>query len=782
MKIFLSVLISFFLISNINAQSVSGEIHDEKGKSLQGISVRVSELFKGTVSDSTGHFVIHFPKKDKYTIVTEGVGFKTLYKTVEIPSNSDVHVDLTMQESAGTLTEVIVTASRKPEIVDRTPASVQVITAKEFQTQSIISPNISNILAQAVPSLGFGTNTTSNTGQTLRGRNTLIMIDGIPQSTPLRNGSRDIQTIDPSVIERVEVVKGATAIYGNGADGGIINYITKKQVGTKAYNAKTSVSLTGMPVNSNNTLGGKLSQQISGKLKKFDYLLAGTYEKTGVFKDAKGNVISPNYGLGESAIYNVFLKSGYTITPKQRVEVMYNYYGSQQKTDYVENTGVYGSKPSTGIPGKVLGEPGGNRYNHNGYISYQAKDLPLKTNLEANIYMQKFLTVYGYEPTYFENGGQSTIKSDKKGFRLSLNTPFNLSKSIDGELLYGVDILNDKTGQPLVDERTWVPMIDLLNTAPYIQSNITFFENLIFRTGLRYDQMKVKIPDFTQVKVLNSGTGNYIGGQQISGGTINFSALSFNAGLRYAKWEMFKPFVSFSQGFSVIDIGRYVRSAKEDDVTRMQIEPVTVNNYEAGFSSNLGWLQFTGSYFISTNKIGASLIEDNTGWFTQQKAPEKTYGYELSLDVQPTSNSGFGIAYAFVEGKADINKNGNYDDEEDKYLNGLKISPAKASAYIKYAPINPLSLYVQWLHFGNRDKFSPRANGSYANGEGPVKAAGIVNFSGAYKISEKIQFSLGVENLLNNFYYSPIAQWSGSNANYTPANGIRFQAGLSFNW
>ncbi len=42
------------------------------------------------------------------------------------------------------------------------------------------------------------------------------MVDGIPQSTPLRNGGRDMRTIDPSAIERIEVIKGATAIYGNG--------------------------------------------------------------------------------------------------------------------------------------------------------------------------------------------------------------------------------------------------------------------------------------------------------------------------------------------------------------------------------------------------------------------------------------------------------------------------------------------------------------------------------------------------------------------------------------
>ena len=113
------------------------------------------------------------------------------------------------------------------------------------------------------------------------------MIDGIPQSTPLRNGSRDIMTIDPSVIERVEIIKGATSIYGNGADGGIINYITKKPINAESFNAYSAAAITGMPVHSSNTFGGKIIQQFSGKIKKIDYLVSGSYEKQGCTKTAR---------------------------------------------------------------------------------------------------------------------------------------------------------------------------------------------------------------------------------------------------------------------------------------------------------------------------------------------------------------------------------------------------------------------------------------------------------------------------------------------------------------
>jgi iron complex outermembrane receptor protein len=72
------------------------------------------------------------------------------------------------------------------------------------------------------------------------------MIDGIPQSSPLRNNDREIRSIDPSVLERIEVVKGATSIYGNGAEGGIINYITQKDNSKNQYPEKLPWDLQGM--------------------------------------------------------------------------------------------------------------------------------------------------------------------------------------------------------------------------------------------------------------------------------------------------------------------------------------------------------------------------------------------------------------------------------------------------------------------------------------------------------------------------------------------------------
>lgn len=63
------------------------------------------------------------------------------------------------------------------------------------------------------------------------------MIYGVAQSTPLRNGKLGICSSDPSVIERIEVIKGATSIYGNGIASGI----TKTASSEKALSGRIAI-------------------------------------------------------------------------------------------------------------------------------------------------------------------------------------------------------------------------------------------------------------------------------------------------------------------------------------------------------------------------------------------------------------------------------------------------------------------------------------------------------------------------------------------------------------
>ena len=664
------------------------------------------------------------------------------------------------------LQEIIVSASRKAEILDEVPSSVTLLSKKQIQQQLSISSNLSDILGATVPGLGFTTNRTQNLGQTLRGRRVLVMIDGIPQSTPLRDGAKDMRSLDPTVLDRVEVIKGATAIYGNGADGGLINYITKKSNPDKAISGSTEAGTAFSLVKPAETAGFFVSQLFTGKIKKFDYVVSGRYEETGLYRDAKGRVLSPEYGMNDLKNWNAFAKVGYDFNANNRLELMYNYFESTQHTDYVAKAGVYGNfdSPTTGVKGQRPGEPEGTPYNHNASLSYIGKNFIGKTDVNASLYFQDYLTLINYSD-FFENNGQPATQSKKLGFRLNLNTPYEFSTLISGNLTYGLDILSDITDTHLTDGRLVIPEMKMNNIAPYFQLKNMFGPNLVLKTGLRLENVNIDVPDYTTIGIRNYVNGTYVGGGiAVNGGELDFNALMFNAGLRYTKWSLFKPFVSFSQSFSVADLGLVLRAAKENTVNNTSIKAVTANNYEFGFSGAWAKLSYDAAVYYSTSKLGASYVYID-GNPQISRSPEKIYGFELSAKYRLHSKVDIGANYSFTEGKRELT-------DKKVYLGGDRINPPKITAFTVIRPLEAWSIYLQMINTPGRDRFEP-VNGAYTYGTGPIKSFTAFNLSSSYTFLEKSTIRLGVENLFNKDYYSVISQWQSSNMNYVKENGTR---------
>lgn len=673
------------------------------------------------------------------------------------------------------LDEIVVSASRGTETRDKVPSTISIVGKKQIESQMAISPNIAEILAK-VPGMAVASNRTSNFGQTLRGRGLLIMIDGIPQSTPLRNGGMDVRTIDPGVLERVEIIKGATAIYGNGADGGLINYITKQPGTDKPFAATTNLSTGGSLTDLNKSIGGRISQQFFGKLNKFSYVAGGMYDKTGVYRDADGNILPPRYGLGQNEAYNAFAKLGYEINENNSVDVMYNYFSNRQKTDYVVKPGIPGSEPASAEPGVAPGIPEGTPYNHNAQVHYTSKALPLNTNLDVNLYMQNFYTIYFWSPT-FKNGGQSTIKSNKKGVRINFNTPYMISNAVNGSVTYGIDFLNDITSQYLTDGRVWAPEMNMKNYAPYAQLKATLFRDFVFKGGLRYENINVDVPDYTTLVTINQTTGKESGGIAVHGGNLDYDALVFNAGLRYTKFENFNPYFSYSQGFTINELGRILRTAQANYLQTLKPEAIVVNNYELGFNSRFNKLTFSAAGYLSTSRLGANTKELN-GVYYVLRAPEKVYGFEVVADYRFNEKLQAGVSYDYIEGKVDENN----DDTYEKYLPGNRIMPQKFTSYIEYSPLRSLGMRMQWLYTADRKRFEKNAAGTYGYAESPVSSTNVLNFNTYYSINKKMKVSLGIENLLNNDYYTINSQWENDAYLYQKGNGTRATISLSVNW
>lgn len=761
---------------------ISGQITNQQGEAVGNASVKIAQLPTPVVTNASGSFVINSLPAGEYILKINAVSYDVKELSVKVDTSGTTQLNIILNlASSSFLNEVVVTSRKKEQLKEDLTSSVTIVNSKTIQDLQTVSNNASDILAITVPGLALSSGTSSNWGQTLRGRQVLVLIDGVTQTTPLRNGSVDMRTIDPFVIERIEVIKGATSIYGNGAAGGMINYITKSnQNYTSKISSRTEIASTGSVLNSNGTIGGRIYQSFYGKLKNFDYAASGSYEQTGKVKDADGDVVGPTYGLSNNRVYNGFGKLGYQFKDSQRLQLSYNFFKSLEQTNLAEAMGsIKDGRKTVAIAGQTPGSEPGTRWNHNAQLKYSNNNILAGTGLSASAYLQDVSTVFFYSPQ-FEGGGQSTIHSSKKGLRLDLHTPFKISKAFDADLTYGADLLNDVTSQPLLDGRTWVPEMNMINTGPFVQLNATIFNDFAYNGGLRYENIKIGVEDYTTLKPYNASTKTFGTGINVKGGDLKYNNLVFNSGLRYKKFDFFKPYVNFSQGFSVADVGLVLRAARVNDISLIQTEAVIVNNYEAGFSTELAFLRIEGSAYISKSKLGSSFVEQN-GFYITVRQPERVYGYELSADVYATKDLMVGASYSYVEGKRDGNNNGEYKDAEDTYLGGDRISPPKYTAYIKYTALTKrLLVRTDFIASGQRNRFSPNTTtGVYKTYEGRVKPYELVNVSSSYKVNSTATLRLGVENLLNKNYFPARSLWPSIDQYYIKGRGTTFTLGVA---
>lgn len=124
--------------------------------------------------------------------------------------------------------QVVVTATRTEENVLDVPRSVTAITQADIEREQVFGNGLADILGRLVPGF-FAPSQTDNTPTRggLRGRPIVVLMDGVPQTPNNDRFANSFNTIDPAQIERIEVLRGPSAIYGDGGTGGIVNIITR---------------------------------------------------------------------------------------------------------------------------------------------------------------------------------------------------------------------------------------------------------------------------------------------------------------------------------------------------------------------------------------------------------------------------------------------------------------------------------------------------------------------------------------------------------------------------
>ena len=680
------------------------------------------------------------------------------------------------------LEEVVITANRIKEKKTDAVANVTIIDQKKLQQFIKIAPDMSHLIGMIEPAMSLSTNTTNNRYQNLRGRSILVLIDGIPQSTPLRATDRDIRSIDPAAVERIEIVKGATSIYGNGAIGGIMNIVTKKSPKNVILGGQTTIGASARDsFKENRGFGYRFNQQFYGNYKGFSYLVDGAMNQTGSAIDGTGEYISPRYGLGDVRTYNGLVKLGYQFDDDNKVEAMYNFYQSLQNTPLVASGGKYLERPRIGVydTKDPAAQDEGMRYNHNAYIKFNSNNIFKRTDLELSAFTQHQYAIFDYRkhnarsPRWESSSGQATVKGEKYGIRTQLTSKVLFSENVFTQLLYGADVLIDKTSQPLVDGRYWMPELTSYNSAPFLQTKTTFFQYYVLKAGLRYDYIDVSVPNYEVLRLRNTDPRVYV-----KGGDLTYNNLSPNVGIAYNQFKYFQPFISYSQGFSIFDLGRTLRAAKADVLSKINTEPVKTENYEAGAYAELSkYVHLSGSYFYTYSKLGSDL-KSVSGFWVVDRTPQKVYGFEVNADIFPTKWLTLGGSFISFEGKKKSTEDGDWDG----YMSGTSIPAPKATAYIRVTPTEYSYLQVNYLHTGSRDRFSPDNRGVYTEGEGIVYPIDLFSLSAGYTFNKSFSLALGIENLTDKVYYTPASMLVARDAEYARGNGRYFNLSLTYRY
>ncbi|MDJ1495902.1 SusC/RagA family TonB-linked outer membrane protein [Cytophagaceae bacterium DM2B3-1] len=243
-KFLLAVLLTFWVgAAWAQTHSVSGKVTDSgDGSPLPGVNVVVKGTTQGTSTDASGKFTLaNVP--DNATLVFSFIGFLP----EEVSAGTKTTIDVKLLSDVKALQEIVVTGVGVATDKKKLGISVESITASKLPaapTASIDQALIGKIPGAQISSVSGNPGDPVNI--VLRGINTvqngtkpLIMVDGVQLF------GTDLNSLDLSNIERVEVVQGAASstIYGAQGANGVIQIFTKKgKQGHISVNVSSSYS------------------------------------------------------------------------------------------------------------------------------------------------------------------------------------------------------------------------------------------------------------------------------------------------------------------------------------------------------------------------------------------------------------------------------------------------------------------------------------------------------------------------------------------------------------
>lgn len=684
-------------------------------------------------------------------------------------------------ESDGTsasrdLSPLVVTATRSRSQAGETPQKVTVITREQIEQQLAITNDPGQVLSNLIPSYSPSRQKLSNAGETFRGRSPLYLVDGVPQTNPLRDSARDSYTIDLSMVERIEVIHGANAEHGLGATGGLINFVTQRAE-AGVLNQHAGVSLTSDDDFESEGFGHKLDYRLSGQQDDWDYLAAVTRQERGVFFDGDDDIVGIAYPgeLQNSTSYDLFGKLGYWIDDDQNVVFSLNHFNLEEGNDYVPVAGDRAAGiPTTARRGSRDGEPGYNEVT-SARLAYSHADW-FGNELDAQVYRQRFRARFATTPyfPYLDESGntqydQTRNESNKLGGKFTLSREGLLDDRL--KLTTGIDLLHDDTRQMLVHtDRTYVPETQFQNYAAFLQGDINLTDALSLHTGVRHEHAELDVDTFSTIDRSNATQDNVT----VEGGKPDFDETLYNLGLVYQATSWAQLYANYSQGFGMPDVGRVLRGIDtpgQDIDSLLQLQPIVTDNREIGARFDWDRYGLELSYYESDSDYGERLAFDSgTGSWVGNREKTEIQGVEVTGEMRLGDAHDLRLSYTHAEGESDQDGDGQVETE----LTGINIAPDTLRLGWSASWTDRFSTHLQASHFFDRSiEDSPELE---------FDGYTLVDASLAYQLPVG-RATFGVENLTDKEYVTYYSQSARvSDEYYFTGRGRTFTLGYQLDF
>ncbi|ELA8350213.1 TonB-dependent receptor [Vibrio alginolyticus] len=670
---------------------------------------------------------------------------------------------------------MVVTASRSQQLLNDVPRSVTVIDQAQLQSQLNQSRSINDVLSTLVPGMGTSVhgNLSSKGQNQIRGRRVLLLIDGVAQNNSFLDFGQELSAIDPQNVERIEVIRGGSAVYGLGAQGGIINVITKMpKEGAVEYRTKVGTSFQEF---GSDAFTWNVYQEATGGDKKDQWRLGLGYEQRGGSYDANGDRLpSVNNeddmdNLNVNGVWNRNIDEDRSLTLTV---------GVRNITDNdgwcAANGDAANGKPAEAVhcgPGYNNGVAGKDGAKPNDvtrtFANYQARYQDLGFSLGM-------LDVTGYwmtqdtetftlamkdknpnSPTFGQTlYGHNETDFDRFGVKA------NISSQIDWAFVtWGMDVEQQSFKQPnSVGFYNNTPDVEQFAIAPFAQFITDVSDNTVLSYGIRYEYVRLSVDDFTVGNTHNNA------GDQVQGGDPYFDEFLFNIGATHDLTDNHQLFASFAQGMSTNEALRDIRSGNSSTVEGA-IKPITTDNYEVGVRGFLGEADYSLAAFYSESDLGSTLNVNEAGDALEStRAPEKVWGAEATLGYSILANLRTDSTISWQEGERKLNEDSGWEP-----LDGTRIAPLKVTSVISYDTYEFGRYNMTLVYSGNRYKEDEITSGAkYA-----VDSYFVANAGVDYDLPFGT-LSFAVENLFNEDYMTAYAQSERNNSRYYNAPGRRF--------